>query len=365
MSVTHVVVRSSDAQRVRTDTASVIEHADGRLLITYHGMSPGPEGAGDFGAARVYLADSTDAGHTWGGERLVADINPGDLNILSPYLCQVGDDILLGYTRNHSKGNTSMELLRSTDGGLTFGKPSFVWEQAQEYRLQGGASCMLVLSSGRVLVPFQSTPEVWVADENEYVGSYYSDDNGHTWSISRNFIKLPLRGAMEPSVAELADGSLLMTMRTQLGGVFYSRSADAGESWSPAQTTGLRSPESCTCLRRLPGSDAVVLFWNDALYIPEHHHYGVRTPLSAAVSSDGGATWRKVGDLIAGDQMFTNLGCTFLRDGTAVLTYLLTGDPEVKNGVYRGYPRKKDESWAHGASALQATLISRDWFDTP
>ncbi|NLS91559.1 MAG: exo-alpha-sialidase [Planctomycetaceae bacterium] len=44
-----------------------------------------------------------------------------------------------------------------------------------------------------------------------------SDDQGRTWHRSADTIVLPKRGAMEASIAELADGELVMSLRTQLG----------------------------------------------------------------------------------------------------------------------------------------------------
>jgi hypothetical protein len=50
-----------------------------------------------------------------------------------------------------------------------------------------------------------------------------------------------------------------MSLRTQLGGPYLCRSRDAGESWSTPQPSGLEGPESCTCLRRIPDTDALLL----------------------------------------------------------------------------------------------------------
>ena len=295
---------------------------------------------------------------------MLADIEPDDLKVMSPWLCHAGEEILLGYVRNHSMSDTSMVLRRSTDDGESFGEAEteFIWRHQGEYRLQGGASNLVALRDGRLVFPFQSVPEVWVKDENEYVGSYVSDDNGRTWTESRNHIRLPLRGAMEPSVAELAAGRLIMSLRTQLGSVFLSVSDDRGESWSPAQTCGFSAPESCSCLRLVPHTpDHLVLFYNDAEYLPEHHHYGIRTPVSAALSTDGGGSWAKIGDIDTGDMMFTNLGCTFLSSGTAVFTYMAGPDPEVADGRWRG---AVDAQTAHARRFdLKAALIEREWFD--
>lgn len=360
--IEHVVIRAADSERVRSDTAYVIEREDGTLLVAYHSYSHGPEGGGDFGAAKIYLAESDDQGRHWKNERMVADIVPGDLNVMTPFLCRWEDETLLGYVRNHSAGDTSMYLHRSGDGGRTFGDAKPIWEHAGEYRIQGGASSLVRLDSGRLVLPIQSCDEVWVAGENQSIGTYLSDDGGHAWRASRNRIGLPMRGAMEPSIAQRADGSLLMSIRTQLGAVFLAESSDGGETWSRAHTSGLRSPESCTCLRRLPGSDALVLFWNDSEYVYDHHHLGIRSPMSAAISSDGGTSWTKLGDIDDGDFMLTNLGCTFLSTGEAIVTYLKTPDPEILNGVYRGTRSTKAERDALFEMELVAALIPGRWF---
>jgi len=51
-----------------------------------------------------------------------------------------------------------------------------------------------------------------------------------------------------------------MSLRNQLGSVFLSRSCNGGETWSLPQTSGLRAPESCTCLRCIPTTGDPVLF---------------------------------------------------------------------------------------------------------
>ena len=74
--IEHVVLRAADSERVRSDTASVVERDDGTLLVAYHSYSHGPEGGGDFGAAKIYLAESDDGGRHWTNERMMADIVP-------------------------------------------------------------------------------------------------------------------------------------------------------------------------------------------------------------------------------------------------------------------------------------------------
>jgi len=81
-----------------------------------------------------------------------------------------------------------------------------------------------------------------------------------------------------------------MFMRTDLGFQYQSVSTDAGETWSPARPSALASPLSPASIKRIPGRDALLAVWNDHRNI-EPELRDKRTPLTAAVSTDGGTTW--------------------------------------------------------------------------
>ena len=113
--------------------------------------------------------------------------------------------------------------------------------------------------------------------------------------------------------------------------------------------SGLEGGESGTCLRRLPGGDRLVLFWNNSRFEPKHHHFGERTPLSAAVSDDHGKTWRKLGNIGAEPNAeYTNLDCHFTGTGDAILTYMYA-----------------EPAWNRKAIHLKAALIPNAWFVQP
>ena len=151
---------------------------------------------------------------------------------------------------------------------------------------------------------------------------------------------------MEGSGAELADGSLLMSIRTQLGGPYLSRSRDRGKTWTKAAFSGLEGGESGTCLRQLPEKDRLVLFWNNSRFKPNHHHFGERTPLAAAISDDHGETWHKLGDILNHPTAeYTNLDCHFTKTGDAILTYMYA-----------------EPAWNRKAIHLRAALIPKAWF---
>ena len=105
-----VTVSPCSDSRPRSDSSSLVELADGRLLIVYHGYRAGPEGGGDFGDAAIFIRESADGGATWSDERLLLDVDPGDVNAMNPSLALIGDELLLAVTRNHTRTDSSLEL---------------------------------------------------------------------------------------------------------------------------------------------------------------------------------------------------------------------------------------------------------------
>ncbi|MDF2651666.1 MAG: hypothetical protein K0Q73_7471 [Paenibacillus sp.] len=340
----------------RNDTASVIQLMDGRLLVVWHKYEDGLEGGSDFGLCRIYAKISRDDGITWGEEALLVDVLTGDNNVQAPGLTRLtSGDLLLHCLRGHQGGNSSsMCLFRSSDDGKTWQDAGCVWERSDGQWLQGGANQINVLTGGRLLLPYHFGVGHQGSQHNT-VGCFLSDDEGRSWRQARVTVDLPMRGAMEASVTELIGGRLIMSLRTQLGAVFLSFSEDGGESWSLPQTSGLKAPESCTCIRRIPGTNDLALFYNDSDYDPTRHHYGLRTPLTAAISNDGGSTWRRVGNIETGPYEFMNLNCTFTNSGKAFLTYTKVEDPQIVEDN-KSLPFKRS-----GMDLIMA-LIDREWW---
>ena len=344
--IRHVVIEPATADTPRSDTASIISLPKGRLMVAYHKYHRGKEAGRDHGLCTIWSKISTDNGLTWHSPRRLVDVAKGDMNVQAPALLKTRSGKLFLITlRAHQGGDSStMCLFVSDDEGVTFTEMPPIWKRSKGQLLQGGASSLVELTGGRLLLPFHGgTGNQW--RQKNAAGSYFSDDKGKTWQRS-SMIELPKRGAMEGSVAELADGSLLMSIRTQLGGPYLSRSRDRGKTWTKAAFSGLEGGESGTCLRRLPGRDRLVLFWNNSRFEPNHHHFGERTPLTAAISDDHGETWRKL-DNIGNHPTaeYTNLDCHFTKSGDAILTYMYA-----------------EPAWNRKAIHLRAALIPKAWF---
>jgi len=127
---------------------------------------------------------------------------------------------------------------------------------------------------------------------------------------------------MEPNIAEAADGSLFMVLRTQLGSVFCSRSTDGGVTWTKPQTTGLIAPESMPQVSRVPGSDKILVVWNHSEYDPSAGHYGKRTPLTVAVTEDCGKTFTNFWNILTDPEAsFSNFKINWTSSGYCLLSY--------------------------------------------
>lgn len=307
----------------RKSEGDVIELADGRLLLVY--MEFTGDGS-DFSQTRFAAQESADGGLTWGGHRVITETAPGDVNVYSPNLIRAADGgVLLLFHRYH--GTTSggeprftLHAWKSTDEGQSL-LPHAEFAAGSDLSL-----CNAVvkrLSSGRLLLPVNPPVPGDHGPLGKAAVTVLTSDDGLTWSEAANRVTLPLRGAMEPHVEETRDGRVLMVMRNQLGALFLSESRDEGLTWSLPQTTGLRTPESCPELTRIPATGDLLMIWNNAPYDPGFRsHYGKRSPLTAAVSRDEGRTWEHVRDIEDDpNRAFSNPGCRFTSQGKAIVNY--------------------------------------------
>ncbi len=124
-----------------------------------------------------------------------------------------------------------------------------------------------------------------VRDPGRYVAcSLNSDDDGKTWTRS-NLIDLGGHGhhsgAMEPTVAQLSDGRLLMMIRTEWGRFWEALSDDGGNAWRTVRPSQLESTSAPGFLLSLRSGRLAFVFNDKA----------GRTNLRLTWSEDNGQTW--------------------------------------------------------------------------
>jgi predicted neuraminidase len=157
---------------------------------------------------------------------------------------------------------------------------------------------------------------------------FLSDDEGRTWRRSDTVLEKDESGTvinlMEPGVVETEPQRVMMLIRTKLGCLYASDSADGGEKWSAPRPTELLSPESPSTIAKIPESKDLLLIWNDHAGKPDEYRRATpphRTPLSAATSRDGGKTWttgRRLEDLPDHGYCYTAVAFT---SGRVLLAY--------------------------------------------
>jgi hypothetical protein len=183
-------------------------------------------------------------------------------------------------TINQPKDDCRLEIwaIRSLDGGKT-------WIDRQ--RILDGYNPnffgFIQTRGGRLVA---TVPHL-VREPGRYVAcSLTSDDDGKTWTRS-NLVDLgghgDHSGAMEPTVAELSDGRLLMLIRTHWGRFWEAFSDDGGLSWRTVQPSQIESTSAPGFLLKLR-SGRLALVSNDK---------AGRTNLLLAFSEDDGKTWTK------------------------------------------------------------------------
>jgi predicted neuraminidase len=121
-------------------------------------------------------------------------------------------------------------------------------------------------------------------------GLLRSTDGGKTWTGGGDlYAQLPktsphaVSGLDEPASVVLADGRIMVLLRTSGTKLFQSWSSDGGKSWETPQASTLTGHNSPAALWKLDGSSNVLVAWDNSST--------GRTPLAAALSSDGGKSW--------------------------------------------------------------------------
>ncbi|MCH2116976.1 MAG: glycoside hydrolase [Pirellulales bacterium] len=313
-------------ERPRHGAGTIVELNDGKLLLAWMEHVGGDTIGHDHAPCNIAQMTSSDGGYTWEDRKIFVENAPGDVNIHYPCFGRLNNgEILFCFQRLHllapgkPQSSTSFSR-RSADDGKTFSEP--VMHNINQKR-PIAAYLLTQLSTGRIIHPLQQVLGDWCGPTDHQINSCaYSDDLGHTWKQSENWVDLPMRGAMEPHIVELSDGRLLMYMGTQLGAIFQSTSYDGAVTWSSPQTTGLRAPESMPCLVKFPHTGDLLVIWNHSTYDPNFDHCGKRTPLTTAISRDEGKTWENFKN-IETDPLyeFTNPSCHFTSAGKVIIMY--------------------------------------------
>ncbi len=209
--------------------------------------------------------------------------NISKINTSAPTLLFVGKKLQLYYVRKESYSEANVMMRESLDSGKT-------WKDEIQIHPTNGYNVLvndrvISTSTGRIIVPVAVTPDIRTRYGEQRIICHYSDDEGKTWHLSETLSSnTPL---MEPSVAEISKGKLIMVIRNLLGKLIFSTSNDNGVTWSTLYLSTISSTVSTSSIYKI-GDGKLALIWNNNT---PHTHVFDRTPLSLSISHDGGQSW--------------------------------------------------------------------------
>jgi sialidase-1 len=323
------------------------------------------ESASDAAPTEIVLRRSLVGGKTWTPAQVVAHFpnytvgNPAPVEdaktgvIWLPLTVNPAGDTEKEIDNQTPKGTRTVWITHSSDDGATWAtaeqitastkQPDWTWYAT-------GPGNGIQLDSGRLVIPCDHK----VAGTHAfYAHVIYSDDDGKTWKLGGS------AGPQtnESAVVQLADGSLLLNMRSYAGqhrrAVSYSH--DGGLTWSPVQLDDALIEPVCEAsfirftLAKNGGKNRL-LFANPA--------DTERDRITVRLSYDEGKTWA-VSRLVYEDfSEYSSLA--ILPDKTICLLY--TRGPGKPGGKQRWYPPNAEivlahfnlEWLTHGADHLRA-----------
>ncbi len=244
-------------------SATVEELEHGELYVVWYSGSF--EGAPD----TILMASKRNVDGIWSPPKVIQSL-PG-LPLGNPVLDKDGQDLVLYFVVLYGDWWTESKIVRSIskDGGQT-------WSHLEFVSLEKGLMLRtkpLRLHTGTLLLP--------IYDENNWTSLVLrSTDNGVSWG---KYGDTTSRGkAIQPTLCQTQNGSVLMYMRSNKGQIYYSRSFNDGLSWIAAQPTDLLNPNSGIDLIKCDLGD-LVLVYNPLLQ--------GRAELAVSLSVDEGKTW--------------------------------------------------------------------------
>ncbi|WP_206610968.1 sialidase family protein [Mariniphaga sediminis] len=286
-----VLKLSPSENNPRNSEGDFVNLKDGRMLFVYSHYTAGS--GGDHDPAFLAGRFSEDGGKTWTQEDEVIVKNEGGMNVMSVSLLRLQNgEIALFYLRKNSTVDCIPMMRISKDEAKTWSEPVACITDKKGYFVLNNDR-VIQLEDGRLMmaVALHTPGGEWKNQADLF--SYYSDDNGKTWTSSAKVPNTTDVVTQEPGLIEMKDGRIMMYIRASGGFQQLSYSSDKGKTWSHVEASNIPSPLSPATIERIPGTGDWLLVWNNNDGSnPEIK--GKRTPLTTAISKDEGKTWNYI-----------------------------------------------------------------------
>lgn len=263
---------------------------------------------------------STDGGHTWSEPVTIAAGTGrkqgfGDAALVQ---CTNGDVVCVFVGGNGLWSSTEDDpqrsyVCRSSDGGQTWSEPEEITAQLWGSRATNatcrnykgsffGSGNGLRLTRGNKAGRIMFAAAMVRRTGNNILDNFvvYSDDNGHTWSVSGRAYS----GGDEAKLMELVDGTILISVR-QSGARGYNRSSDCGQTWGTQGRWNDLTANACNGdILRVTAIDC-----GDSSNLLLHSlpHSMNRENASLFASHDEGQSWQHTMTLFEGPSVYSSL----------------------------------------------------------
>ncbi len=273
--------------------AKITDVQDNRLMMSW-GSTAGQEGSP---TNKIWLSYSSDDGVSWTSPQLFADSTPSRYAV-NPcsFRYQNGSTNRVFLFYNLFKGGDSsgeeddrydIAYQTTDDSGAHWSNPI---ELNMPFPMTGLQASPIQLKDNTICLPLYYSS---AGHDGQWTGTVMlSKDGGGSWTQGGTFQVDAAQGTLEPTIAELSDGSLYCLIRTTTGYQHKTFSADGGLTWTTPRQSQFPSPESCGILDRL--NDGKLAFvWNNNTV--SGGKTTPRYPLSIAVATDnnGVLSWSK------------------------------------------------------------------------
>ena len=286
--------------------STVLPLDDGRVLAAWFGGKHEKDNS-----VEIYVsARGTDGG--WSKPTAVSEND--DIPHWNPVLYQrENGEILLFYKYGKEISDWVTKYTVSRDGGRTWSGPAEL-VPGDDGGGRGPVKNKCLKTSGGALIAPASTEKngLWLPFMD------LSYDDGITWTKTALFGRPKYRGVnvrlIQPTLWEDSRRGLHCFLRSNMGALYRSDSDDGGKSWSKPRRTRIPNNNSgVDCC-----ADGTGRLW--LAYNPVAVNWGVRHPLSLAVSADNGAHFTDVLLPEAGNGEFSYPALVY-KNGALHLTY--------------------------------------------
>ncbi len=325
--VEFIIVEDHETDGLRSGEGGIVRLNSGALLMLYTRMV---SGGADHSPAVIAKRVSTDGGLTWGDSATVFEAPEGSLNCMSASLIRLQDGRLAAaYCIKYGLHRLIPVISFSTDEGATWSVPREVTTEDNYFVVNNDR--LTQLSDGTLVIPYACHERLTDSDDTRFkpgwnarCGLFVSKDGGRTWYRSPhevthtpevfteplfsdvdpndeelNYLLENHFGVFqEPGVVELKGGELMLYTRS-LYAIYRCFAKSVDDPWTDLGIIeGFNVPCGPSTIRGLPGTDRLVMFYNDRGEFPVGRKgYHNRTPLSLAVSDDEGRSWSRHGQL--------------------------------------------------------------------